>query len=748
MTAVNKKLRIILKSDLCAGSGFSYAGIVDSDVSYNKNGIPFISGRRLKGCMKEAAELIGVPNLAEIFGIRGNDRSMGIFIGNAFPEHYVDSKDELDEIQTGNNEYADYLNRQNILEMQTQIKAQTKIGENGAALDNTLRFTRTIDQFDKIQKKDMVFEAEVSYEYEGEKDPIKDNLDNIVAATRNIGMNRNRGLGSVKMQLVDDTKRPLVTVKDSSVADGRKKISYSLINVQPLLMSSSKNNISDHYISGTSVLGAFAGEYLKDKDADSAEFRALFLEHNVIFSNLTLDASYPAPLYINQLKKTKKLVNTAADIPEGDLGAYSPADGNQPKKLKTQFIRNDDGKYEVKEVKKEIIYHHTKKARTSEGKEEILYFLEAIEENQRFCGEIIVKNEYLEIVEELLKKITFRFGKSKSAQYGMCRLEPDSVVVTDYHETVKTEKIKKGTRVLVTFLSDGIFVNDQGIYTVQHEEVRNLIGKELGLSTAEEDTKSYIQTKALTGFYTKWNLKKQEIPVIQAGSAFEYTLEADLTEYKEYIGERNSEGFGKISIFPLDGAAYCLERVTEKKTEKKEIKSPYLKELLYEIVMKKLYIRMKEKAFYDKEIKITPAALGRLTLMLTEAENEAEPAIDQYILLRSRIDSIKSKDTQAEIMRFLEEVLGKAVEMENRDEKTKNGLRKAVEPKDIDEKTKNKQKDFIIDKLRKNKNGDGDIEEYQFLMEHFDEKKVKEDVFSLWNRYFRDVLVYQKYLKK
>ena len=36
------ELRITLKSDLCVGSGYSYAGIIDSDVSYDECGLPYM----------------------------------------------------------------------------------------------------------------------------------------------------------------------------------------------------------------------------------------------------------------------------------------------------------------------------------------------------------------------------------------------------------------------------------------------------------------------------------------------------------------------------------------------------------------------------------------------------------------------------------------------------------------------------------------------------------------------------------
>lgn len=755
VTIVNKKLKITLKSDLCAGSGFAYAGIVDTDVSYNKNGIPFISGRSLKGCMREAAEMIGIAreDITAVFGISGNDRASGIFVGNAFPKEFGNIKNELSILQEGRDRYAEYLKKQNILELCTSVKAQTKIGENGVAKDNTLRFTRTIHQFDKIQKKEMVFEASLSYQYSEEEDPIEKSLEKIVKATRNIGMNRNRGLGSVRMELTEGEKQEMVSIDDSSKGTGKKKISYCITNLQPLLMSGSRDSVTENYISGTSVLGAFAGEYLKTGSADSEEFRDIFLAGKVIFSNLTLaekhgetwEAAYPAPLYINRLKKTKKLVNLAADIPKPVADSdYSPENGNQPKKLKTQYLFCHDEKYDVKEVEKEIIYHHSKHGKSGNGEEGILYFLEAIAENQHFCGEIIVENKYFEKIKELLKTVELRFGKSKSAQYGKCRIEEGSVKVTDY-QTEKVAGLKKGSRILVTLLSDGIFVNEKGIYTIQHEEVRKIIAQQMGFSVSMPDEKTYIQTKVLTGFYTKWNLKKQEIPAIAAGSAFEYCLEEEISEYEEYIGEKNLEGFGKCRMVPLEDAKYCLEMMEERdctEKEKKEMiqkcgqeKKTQIEQILQKILLEKLAVHMKEKAFAYDEIKISSSALGRLHLMLIEAGNEADSAIEKYVLLRKRIASIKSRDTQETIMQFLGNVLGKDVFTDTGEE----GIWEDTEKRSCQQKN-------IVDTIKKNTEGKT-MEEYEFLHENFGEEEIEPMVFELWSGYLNDVLVRQKYLK-
>lgn len=553
------------------------------------------------------------------------------------------------------------------------------------------------------------------------------------------------------MKLSKGNSKENIVIDDRSKKDGKKKISFGITNLQPLLMSAGKDDVTENYISGTSLLGAFAGEYLKSGNADSEEFRELFLEGKAIFSNAALSADingirktlYPAPLYINRLKKTKKLVNIAAEkIDNEERPEYSPKNGNQPKKLKTQFLLCCDGQYTVKEVQKEIIYHHAKHGKNRDGEEGLLYFLEAIEEGQHFAGEIIVENKYLEIMESLLKTVDLRLGKSKSAQYGLCRIDSNPVV-TDY-EPIKTENLKKGMKVLVTLLSDGIFVNDAGIYTTMHDEVREIIGRQLGLSVSKPDTKSYIQTKVITGYYTKWNLKKQEIPAIQAGSALEYELTEDLFEYKEFIGEKNAEGFGKCRIIPLTGTKYCLEerenagnelskdRILEKAVEE----NTYLSGMFKKILLDQLSVHMKERAFRNDKIKISPSALGRLSLMLTEAENEAGSVMETYILLMKRVNSIKSNETANEIKKFLVTVLGE------------NVFKDVTEKKDWEDEVKRQtQKEKMVNKIIQTGNGKV-LEEYNELRKYWKENELGDSVFSLWIGYLKDVLVYQKYLKK
>ena len=52
------KIQIELQSDLCVASGYSYDGVIDTDICYDALGIPYISAKRLKGCFKETAESV------------------------------------------------------------------------------------------------------------------------------------------------------------------------------------------------------------------------------------------------------------------------------------------------------------------------------------------------------------------------------------------------------------------------------------------------------------------------------------------------------------------------------------------------------------------------------------------------------------------------------------------------------------------------------------------------------------------
>ena len=350
-----QQLIITLKSDLCAGSGYSCAGIVDSDLCYDIYGIPYIPAKRLKGCLREAAGLIGLTEeeTGRIFGKAGQQKAQGVFLGNAYIEGYEELYRELKEAGPV---ARNYMTPQNVLDQFTMIKAQTKIMENGVAKDNSLRYTRTIDHYSPLDReRELRFIANVSCtELDAE---ASENFKNTVKALRNIGLNRNRGLGSVTCELSDPKTADRIRIDFSQVKEDEDYVlTYSVKNLEPLVLNMSYDDITERYISGQTVMGWFVHAYLQEGNSeDTAEFKELFLKNQVVFSGLypedteTGDIYYPAPSYINQLKKTKKYVNTTKQLPvrpedcaeENTDPEYATGEGNQPTpENRIKFLRS------------------------------------------------------------------------------------------------------------------------------------------------------------------------------------------------------------------------------------------------------------------------------------------------------------------------------------------------------------------------------------------------------------------------
>lgn len=743
---------------MCVASGYAYAGVIDSDVCYDEYGIPYIPAKRLKGIMLEAANLIDSKSedgklckaYQNLFGNGGDAKIGGFFIENA----YLEQRDELvkqwgellNAVQE-NVEARELFGRQNLLQQFTTEKAQTRIGENGVADDRSLRFTRTINHYwpfsidESSGDTELCFVAKISYYEEKEKDTTnrcegekedttEQYLIKIAKAVRNIGLNRNRGLGSVVCTYIpephkeksynsDDTDAASVILLELAPAeqsdnsddtDVASVIRYKVRNTAPLMLSGEKNNVTETYISGTTVIGFLAGEYrkrkyLKDKEVDET-FERLFVNNEVTFSNLypfeNGIAYYPAPFYLNKLKKSQDVVNVICPVEKAENNKEITDNGNQPKKLKGKYIGYDsEGKLHVHEVEKEVVYHHSRTVVRNAQKENpdengILYAQEVVKEGQEFWGEIYGKSGDLEIIKTLLNEANvLRFGKSKTAQYGTCELI-GQVEIEENKEEIET--FEKGEHVIVTLQSDGIFLNEEN-YTVRCNEVQEQIKQFLlgekektclseeldvsGRTDTEENTKCYteLEAKQITGRYAKWNLKKQAIPAIVAGSSFAYRVQETFSlkcrkPLREPlymlcmpIGEKTGEGYGMLSITKLDvKSGYIVSKKQHKNdTEENQQKTVALDK------MKDVFTDMKKnsaiswqlcKNILEKEIKeeirilayqkykeqtpkieMNPAALGRLTLMLTECINQYPDVEQRYDQFCKRIATIKKDKT-------------------------------------------------------------------------------------------------------
>lgn len=658
------KLKITLKSDLCAGSGYSYAGVVDSDTSYDDCGLPYIPARRLKGCMREAAEslLYGIyaeEQIESVFGRKGSESGSDLLIDNAYLEDYDGVREFLKK--RGN------IKTQEILDRFTRIIGQTMI-ENGVADKGSLRYTRVVNHYSPTDHMEMTFLADFSC-------PSKDwdMIKRAAQATRHIGLKRNRGLGNVQIEAIEaegnDNEKSSFIVREDT-ADGRTILRYAVENVQPLMQSSVMEDTSVDFIYGQQVLGLLAGKYLKEEGhtADDQAFKTLFLDGSAIFSNLyPYDGKhihYPAPDYLNRLKKTKKLVYyIAANLPQKEdiinLDDYWYEDGNQPKKLKGKYTAWTDQGISVYEVKKDIIYHHShRNTRENEnGKEEgILYSMEVIRRGQRFAGFVSVPTEHAETVARLLCKGELYFGKSKTAQYGKCCL-------TQYEKMDYTTKntFNVGDDIVITFLSDAILHNAKGNPTVLYEEVRDALIRELAIPADNTDITylSSLQSTVATGYLGVWNLRKPAVPAVKSGSFMTFHLTASYSTDKAYVGERSLEGYGMIRI---DNAASCkydgLKEASGGDTVKAIINDEHIRRKAEALCIPIIYDRWLERRIFaainsDEEVKVSNTSAGRFALMLRESIAEGTDKRDAFARFGERIESFKTGNTRDEGRKIL-----------------------------------------------------------------------------------------------
>ncbi len=660
------KIKIRLRSDLCTGSGYSFAGTIDQDVCYDAVGLPFIPGKRLKGCFRETAvtalhALYDCDCINRIFGEAGSPERGKFRIGNAYIPDYSLVRADLEASFTGN---SDILHAQAVLEQYSSVIGQTRLTAEGSADPGSLRYTRVIHHYDPLsdQGDEQVFEADFSADLEKED---MDALKNMILATRHIGLKRNRGMGNISVSVSYAKTSDLKPLPPVSGSDKRIRVEILVRNLEPLMLSGEMEDTTETFISGRSLQGVLAACCLRHPGCspDTDLFKDLFLNGTVICSNLYPSVAgrsfYPVPEYVNKLKVTKKIVNILdSDGMEKHRKSkedlLNPGFGNQPKKLKGLYAAEDiNGKMLLLEPRKEMVYHHSHHKLDSRGQEGILYGMEVLTEGQEFCGMIELPEKYKAVVIRLLEDADLSFGKSRTAQYGKCRFVKTPSDAPAHNGSVE---VKKGQNIVVTCLSDmALLDTDTGGFTVYEDKVRAILSESISQAVSPggesvfqtdipENWVSFLKTGRITGYNTSWNLRMQPVPCVKAGSAVVLKCSRACRLPKEiFLGERKAEGFGRVRLELLDQMTY--EMKSENGLSSNPVRNMKADKLVRKI-RRDHWVREKKNALANNRIdrKLSASGISRLTMMLKESLSETGDYREQYRLFIERIHSIKSKE--------------------------------------------------------------------------------------------------------
>jgi CRISPR/Cas system CMR subunit Cmr6 (Cas7 group RAMP superfamily) len=181
---MNLKYKLTLHSVWHCGSGESKGADMDALVIKDKNGLPFIPGKTIKGLIKDGMqtvrdyqpELIQEADINSIFGVEGATAGTCFFKNAVLPSEIKDFLASPD-----GNFYSKYL--------YTKFSSTAIDSVTGVAEEHSLRS----------------IEVTVPMELEGEimdiADDYKEKLELALKMIKNLGVGRNKGLGRCTFEL-------------------------------------------------------------------------------------------------------------------------------------------------------------------------------------------------------------------------------------------------------------------------------------------------------------------------------------------------------------------------------------------------------------------------------------------------------------------------------------------------------------------------------------------------------------------
>lgn len=659
-------IKIRLESELCAASGESSGNAVDSDICINSYGLPYIPARRIKGCLRaSAAELMDmgayyatVENIDALFGNPfGQEGALQIMDGNM---KGIESLNEyLYTVRHDNNLniLKNAAHPVNIINIFSDVMGQTKM-QNGVKLDNTLRFTRVLKQYDPLTVWDnktkepskLEFLAPITLECLSDNMKDKENeirklLDASCKALRHIGLNRTRGLGNITVELIQENDenvpeagRKLEAELKNLVCDRADtiEIPYHIVLNAPVSIPGIAEYETE--IPGRSVIGCMAGTYLKDHNADET-FKNLFLNGKVIWSPLTPviggKISHPTPMMLMELKNGgKKKINRYTQ-------AGNHWSSQKPKTLDgTYAVATEEG-FIISDPLLQMSYHHS----ISKDK---LYAQNALENTMIYGGNVLITDADKNLASEVIKLLQngkIRFGRSKGAQYAACSLKDFGTPGT---LNTSPKQIQNKELLFVVLQTDMVLI-DNGVYRQDSISVRKAIVKKLneteqsgicldksGNPVHPEGYIDICQYKTLSGYQTMWHLQKPHIPAIKAGSVYCFVSDGGVVPEYVTVGEYIQEGCGRCCVFTLSNlnkmqniqkGSIDINTPVDKSDRKKQLETAML------IYTAKEVLRRYAREYIVKERNIP---ISRLRLMLSEAAS--------YKDLLKRVDNMKTSD--------------------------------------------------------------------------------------------------------
>ena len=635
-------IRITLKSDMCAGSGEATGVTVDTDISMAPSGLPYIPARRIKGCLRQSAELlqkydrsIGADLLEALFGNSTGVEGCLVLRDAKLKDSNAMERWLKSGVPAVLQQAAIPLN---VAKQFTYIRGQTRL-QDGVADDGSLRYTRVLQHYNALDhSQETVLEAPVSFRKteeltENNIQTLADFLENCCRATRHMGTMRNRGLGHVKVELVgkDDLtaasqeKQPERSDPQTE-AGGEKEIQYRIRLDAPVTLPGCSEDLLE--IPARSVIGCLAGTYLRTGNAADKAFKDLFLNGTVRWSSLTPAAdgvrTIPTPLMLVHMKNEGTYKNRFAAAEKELKGKQKTLDGT--------FSAPVDSGFSITKIKSHTLYHHSTKG------EGTLYMQSSLDPGMIYGGSVIAPAQMEALILSLLKNTSFAFGRSRSAQYAACSLVGEPAA----HDRTNPERDVDG-EVYVVLTADMVLSGEDGTYIIDPDQVRKKLAAELPVENElPPERQDYCQYHTISGYHAQWQLQKPQVPAVRGGSVYCFKATDGKIPTWLTIGEYQQEGMGLCRIY-TETEMKALATVTRTNTDTDQIPGSdpgnNMENALLLYADRERFRQQIQKYVYEMN-QIRRGIAGRLRLMLAEAKD--------YKDFLDKIRSIKESDKSSE----------------------------------------------------------------------------------------------------
>lgn len=674
----SNRLTIRLRGDLCPGSGEGFLSGVDSDVCYDRNGIPRIPGRSIKGCLRQAARDIGTDKemVSLIFGDSGKSDSGLLTVGDAtldVPQGMSVPKDPMDA-----------------LNLFTYTRAQTKVDPaTGTVDDGTLRYTRVVRHYlpsrgDGEQNAgadagygEAVFHARLELKDAGSTNEKNSNVEvrtqvsRIARALKNMGLDRNRGLGVVRCSVENDgawqpvssafdvaslTHRTEFTELSGDVERTMVAVSY-VVRLDGMVMLPQQNaGRSQAFIPGASVMGFFASRLSASMGKD---FNDVFMSGKVRFSPLYPikddKRCLPAPAFVVKLKGgkndgkywnglyiTSKLDDSQkAWVPKDAANVLELEEGVSFRPSKSGFVGED---WLPASVKTTVSYHHsTGKTTDNEG---TLYTQECLCEGQLFGGYVECESSLASNLLCALESGTVYVGRSKSAQYGKCTLVACANDLSG-RENNTLVSLEEGAPYAYVLESDVALVDgEHAAYATDTDMLCASITEATSLDLNANDLlldATSLARRTCGGYNAKWNQKRPQMQVFACGGSIAFVAKAGQTSRQVVtIGSRQAEGFGRVRLVRLDEVR--TPALEDQLSHSRPVPQESLEEKCRMAAL--AYARECDPAFS----KLSLSFVGRVSLMVRQAGSLED--------LTGRIEGIANEQRRNTVLKLCEDVKG------------------------------------------------------------------------------------------